>query len=69
VENELNPLDYSDSLDDDDNDKLSNLEEYRYNVDPQNPDTDKDGFKDGDEVMKGYNPQGEGKLELKGIVK
>jgi hypothetical protein len=33
-----------------------------YNCDPKNPDTDGDGYTDGDEVKRGYNPAGPGKL-------
>lgn len=32
-------------------------------TDPNNPDTDGDGFSDGDEIKNGFNPLGEGKLE------
>ena len=35
---------------DPDNDGLTNEEEQRYGTNPQNPDTDNDGLKDGDEV-------------------
>ena len=45
----LNPL-VDDSLFDNDNDGLSNLEEYLRGTDPNNPDTDGDGILDGDEV-------------------
>lgn len=38
--------------DDDDNDGLTNGEERRYGTDPKNPDTDKDGLKDGEEVKR-----------------
>ncbi len=48
---------------DSDNDGLNNSEEIsQYKTDPNNPDTDGDGFKDGDEVKNGYNPNGSGKL-------
>lgn len=47
---------------DSDNDGLPDYLEPFYGTDPGNPDTDKDGFKDGEEVEKGYNPAGEGKL-------
>jgi hypothetical protein len=33
-----------------------------WHTDPLNPDTDGDGFKDGDEVKNGFNPLGPGKL-------
>ena len=45
----LNPL-VDDALFDNDNDGLSNLEEYKRGTDPNNPDTDGDGILDGDEV-------------------
>ncbi|MDP3245267.1 MAG: hypothetical protein Q8M83_06475 [bacterium] len=47
---------------DSDKDGLPNYLEPFYGTDPANPDTDKDGFKDGEEVDKGYNPAGEGEL-------
>ena len=56
-------LDYSLDLDDD---GLSLEEEYKYSTDPLNPDTDNDNYLDGVEVKNGYNPQGNGKLDLDG---
>lgn len=48
---------------DSDSDGLYDREEVRvYKTNPLNPDTDGDGFLDGIEVDKGYNPKGEGKL-------
>lgn len=47
---------------DDDNDGLVNLAEAIYQTNASNPDTDGDGYKDGDEVKNGYNPKGSGKL-------
>jgi len=47
---------------DGDNDGLSDVEETAYGTDPKNPDTDGDGFLDGAEVEKGFNPNGSGKL-------
>ena len=38
------------------------LEEF-YETDKNNPDTDGDGFLDGEEVENGFNPLGEGKIE------
>jgi outer membrane protein OmpA-like peptidoglycan-associated protein len=38
--------------DDDDSDGLTNGEERRYGTDPENPDTDADGLKDGEEVKR-----------------
>ncbi len=39
-----------------DQDGLSNKEEELYGTDPDNPDTDGDGFSDGVEVANGYDP-------------
>ncbi|MEA3464242.1 MAG: hypothetical protein U9R14_04190, partial [Patescibacteria group bacterium] len=48
---------------DSDDDGLNDLEEMsKYFTDPNNPDTDSDGYSDGEEVKAGYNPKGEGKL-------
>jgi hypothetical protein len=48
-----------------DNDGLTDWEEINfYKTDPYNPDTDGDGYSDGDEVKNGYNPLGEGLLGL-----
>lgn len=47
---------------DDDQDGLTNQEELLYNTNPLNPDTDGDGYLDGDEVKHGYNPNGPGAL-------
>ncbi len=41
---------------DPDNDGLKNWEEEVYKTDPRDPDTDKDGYLDGEEVLSGYNP-------------
>lgn len=46
-----------------DEDGLTNEEELDYRTDPENPDSDGDGYKDGDEVNAGYNPLGAGRLE------
>ncbi|MDP2708995.1 MAG: hypothetical protein Q8O93_03035, partial [bacterium] len=47
---------------DTDGDLLTDDREAELGTDPNNKDTDGDGFKDGVEVMSGYNPLGEGKL-------
>ena len=48
---------------DTDSDGLTDLEESLiYQTNPRLPDTDRDGFLDGNEVFHLYNPNGEGKL-------
>jgi hypothetical protein len=46
----LDPNDPYLAMEDPDHDGLTNLEEYQYGTDPNNPDTDGDGLSDGDEV-------------------
>jgi len=41
---------------DPDRDGINNNDEYRYGTSPANPDSDGDGFLDGDEVKNGFNP-------------
>lgn len=49
---------------DTDRDGLADIDEIRvWKTDPKNTDTDGDGFGDGAEVVRGYNPAGAGKLE------
>lgn len=45
-----------------DEDGLTKQEEETYGTDPENPDTDSDGYLDGAEVSAGYNPLGAGRL-------
>ncbi len=47
---------------DPDKDGLSNLQEEFYGTDPNNADSDGDGFLDGQEVNNGFNPLGPGRL-------
>lgn len=48
-----------------DGDLLNNVdEEAVWHTDPNNPDTDGDGYLDGYEVKNGFNPNGEGKLPV-----
>ena len=43
---------------------LSDYEEiYYWFSDPRDPDTDRDGFKDGREILSGHSPTSEGRLE------
>jgi len=53
---------YKNSYRDSDNDGLTDQAEFFYETNPYNPDTDGDGINDGDEVKKGLNPKGEGRL-------
>jgi len=47
-----------------DNDGLSNREESYWNTDPNNPDTDGDGYLDGEEVSSGHDPKVPGPDDL-----
>ena len=49
---------------DPDGDNLTNADEKKYSTNPNDPDTDKDGFNDGHEVANGYNPNGSGRLSV-----
>ncbi len=49
-------------IQDTDNDGLFDDEEAEYGCDINNPDSDGDGYLDGNEVKNGYDPMGEGKL-------
>jgi len=51
------------SVNDSDNDGLSDSLEDIYGTLPNNPDSDKDGYTDGEEVKNGYSPTGPGKLQ------
>ena len=51
----LNPG-VNDATEDNDEDGLSNLDEYKYGTDPLNPDSDGDGWKDGTEVKMQTSP-------------
>ncbi len=57
---QTNPLEF---CVDSDVDGLPLSFEQRYGSDPENPDTDEDGYYDGEEVRNGYNPAGPGVLE------
>jgi len=46
-----------------DHDGLTILQEYEYHTDPNNPDTDGDGYADGIEVNNGYSPSGTGLMD------
>jgi hypothetical protein len=47
-----------------DKDGLSTQEEKTYGTNPEDADTDRDGYQDGIEVKNGYNPNGAGRLSL-----
>jgi hypothetical protein len=46
----------NDAHEDPDGDLLKNIAEFRNKTDPQDPDSDDDGFTDGDEVLEGTDP-------------
>lgn len=48
---------------DSDDDSLTDYLELQIGTNPYNPDTDTDGYLDGEEYFNGYNPLGEGLLE------
>ena len=50
LENGLDSSNAADAVADNDSDGLINLDEYRLDTDPLNPDSDGDGLKDGEEV-------------------
>jgi hypothetical protein len=56
------PLSERVSVDDADGDGLDALLEGFYGTKEGNPDTDGDGYQDGDEVSRGWNPNGSGTL-------
>ncbi|MEM4755684.1 MAG: hypothetical protein QW594_00970, partial [Candidatus Woesearchaeota archaeon] len=53
----LNPFDPSDGLKDADADGLTNLEEYKRDLNPKQKDTDGDGFTDLEEIKAGTDPK------------
>jgi len=50
---------------DSDGDSIPDDLEKRIGTNPEKADTDGDGYKDGEEIIAGYNPLGDGKLEIK----
>ncbi|MCK4635635.1 MAG: class E sortase [Candidatus Moranbacteria bacterium] len=52
-----------------DNDGLTLEQEYLYLTNPFSDDTDGDGYKDGEEIVNGNSPTGDGKLDDAQIVK
>ncbi len=47
---------------DSDNDLLTDVEEEIFSTNPDKPDSDSDGYLDGQELLAGYNPMGSGQL-------
>jgi len=62
--NVMQAITYSGSIRgaDSDRDLLTDAREAELGTDPNNPDSDGDGYGDGQEVANGYNPNGEGTL-------
>ncbi len=54
--------DYTDYITDTDEDDLADYWEELFGTDPDDSDTDGDGYLDGEEVENGYNPNGEGEM-------
>lgn len=52
-----------------DNDGLTLEQEYLYLTNPFDEDTDDDGYKDGEEIVNGNSPTGNGKLDMNQIAK
>ncbi len=52
----LDPGDMADAALDRDDDGVTNADEYWYSIDPTNPDSDGDGYRDGEEVARGSDP-------------
>jgi len=65
-ENGLNSNDAGDAQLDSDNDGLNNFLEFQFGVNPNDPDSDGDGYFDGEEIRKGYNPNGTGRIDSDG---
>ncbi len=55
-------LDLGELATDSDGDDLLTVWEMAFQTDPHNPDTDHDGYTDGEEVRGGYSPTGTGRL-------
>lgn len=53
---QLNPLDPTDAIGDEDGDTLTNSDEYHWGTDPRSADTDSDGFNDNVEIAAGTDP-------------
>ncbi|MDP3964664.1 MAG: hypothetical protein Q8Q20_03355 [bacterium] len=62
LDTEQSDIFFADPSLDTDGDGLTDLMEEVYGTDVNNPDSDADGFLDGEEVENGYSPVGEGKL-------
>jgi len=60
--NGLDSLDPADAFEDTDGDGLTRLQEYQYGTDDNKPDSDGDGYSDGDEVASNSDPSDAGDL-------
>ncbi len=52
-----------DALEDPDGDQLNNLREFYFGTNPRKADTDNDGYYDNEEIIKGFNPYGIGRVD------
>ena len=55
-------IDTQELIEDTDKDGLYTIWENVFKTDSDNPDTDEDGYLDGEEIRNGYNPKGKGRL-------
>ncbi|HNV97123.1 MAG TPA: L,D-transpeptidase family protein [bacterium] len=71
VKKNLSPIDKNKKLIeiDTDNDGLNNFFEIAYKTDLKNPDTDGDGYKDGDEVKNNYDPNSNTNKKQEKLIK
>ncbi len=60
----LNPAPLKSDKVDSDNDGLSDYKEFEFHANALNPDTDGDGYKDGDEIKAGYDPLNKNNIKL-----
>ncbi len=65
-ENGLDKNNPSDAVLDGDNDGVNNLIENQFDTNPNHPDTDNDGYFDGEEIRNGNNPKGFGRIDTDG---
>ena len=63
------PVDGNAAVTDSDKDGLNDWYEQQFKTDPHDPDTDKDGYLDGQEVMNGFDPLKAGSSTLEKVIR